>query len=43
MAVPGFNAALTKIGLGTAPKSALVIEPDEGGVYVLPDPKAPNT
>ena len=41
MAVPGFNALLTKIGLGTAPKSALVLEPDARGVYVLPDPKAP--
>lgn len=41
MAVPGFNAALTKIGLGTAPKSAIVLKPDERGVYVLPDPKAP--
>ena len=41
MAVPGFNAALTKIGLGTAPKSAIVLEPDTRGVYVLPDPKAP--
>lgn len=43
MAVPGFNGALTKIGLGTAPKSAVVLAPDSRGVYVLPDPKAPNT
>ena len=43
MAVPGFNAALTKIGLGTAPKSAVVLEPDSRGAYVLPDPKAPST
>ena len=44
MAVPGFNAALTKIGLGTAPKSAVVLEADEGGAYalVVPDPKAPT-
>lgn len=44
MAVPGFNAALTKIGLGTAPKSAVVLEADEGGPYALiaPDPKAPT-
>lgn len=44
MAVPGFNAALTKIGLGTAPKSAVVLEADEGGprALVIPDPKAPT-
>ena len=43
MAVPGVNAALTKIGLGSVPKSAIVMEPDRRGVYVLPDPKAPTT
>lgn len=45
MAVPGVNAALTKVGLGTAPKSAVVLEADETGNYalVVPDPKAPNT
>ena len=43
MAVPGVNAALTKIGLGTAPASAIVLKPDERGVHVLPDPKAPST
>ena len=43
MAVPGFNAALTKIGLGTAPKSAVVLEPDSRGAYVQPEPKAPST
>lgn len=44
MAVPGVNAALTKVGLGTAPKSAVVLEADESGTYALvaPDPKAPN-
>ncbi len=45
MAVPGVNAALTKVGLGTAPKSAVVLEADESGTYalVVPDPKAPST
>lgn len=41
MAVPGVNAVLAKIGLGTAPASAVVLEPDHRGVYVLRDPKAP--
>ena len=45
MAVPGVNAVLTKLGLGTAPKNAVVLERDESGTYALvaPDPKAPNT
>ena len=44
MAVPGFNAALSKIGLGTAPSNAVVLERDESGTYALvtPDPKAPG-
>ena len=42
MAVPGFNAALTKTGLGTAPAARVVLKPDGRGVYVLPDPKAPH-
>ena len=42
MAVPGFNAALTKIGLGTAPAARVVLKPDGRGVYVLLDPKAPH-
>lgn len=43
MAVPGVNAALQRIGLGTAPKDAVVLEADETGAYALvtPDPKAP--
>lgn len=45
MAVPGVNAALQKIGLGTAPKDAVVLEADESGTYALvtPDPKALGT
>lgn len=45
MAVPGVNAWLTKLGLGTAPKSAVVLEADDTGNYalVVPDPKAPST
>lgn len=44
MAVPGVNAALTKVGLGTTPKDALVLTRDEAGTYALvePDPKAPT-
>ena len=44
MAVPGVNAMLAKIGLGTAPKDAVVLEQDESGTYalVVPDPKAPG-
>ena len=43
MAVPGVNAALQRVGLGTAPASAVVLEKDETGSYalVVPDPKAP--
>lgn len=44
MAVPGVNAALQRIGLGTAPNSAIVLERDESGTHALvtPDPKAPS-
>ena len=43
MAVPGVNAFLQRIGLGTAPASAVVLEKDGTGSYalVVPDPKAP--
>lgn len=43
MAVPGVNAALQRVGLGTAPAGAVVLEKDEHGTYALvkPDPKAP--
>ncbi|QDP45531.1 membrane protein [Microbacterium phage FuzzBuster] len=40
IALPTVNAWLTKIGLGSVPKSAIVMERNEQGVYVLPDPKA---
>jgi hypothetical protein len=43
MAIPAVNAWLTKIGLGSVPKSAVVVvetESDVRGAYVLPDPKA---
>lgn len=43
MAVPGVNAALQRVGLGTTPASAVVLERDEAGSYalVVPDPKVP--
>ena len=43
MAAPGVNAFLQRLGLGTAPKDAVVLERDESGAYALvkPDPKAP--
>ena len=43
MAVPGVNAALQRVGLGTVPASAVVLEKDETGSYalVVPDPKSP--
>lgn len=43
MAVPGVNAALQRVGLGTTPADAVVLEKDETGTYalVMPDPKAP--
>lgn len=34
IALPTVNAWLTKIGLGSVPKSALVMRPDENGTYV---------
>ena len=37
MAVPGVNEILTRIGLGSVPKEAIVLEPSSGGTYVLPD------
>lgn len=44
MAIPAVNAWLTKIGLGSVPKSAVAVRPSsitgEQDVYVLPDPKA---
>ena len=44
MAIPAVNAWLTKIGLGSVPKSAVGVETDgltgAQDVYVLPDPKA---
>jgi hypothetical protein len=43
MATPGFNALLTRIGLGSVPKSAVVVMTDRDGLfrdsYVVPDPK----
>lgn len=40
MAIPAVNAWLTKIGLGSVPKSAVRTSPVTGSVQVLPDPKA---
>lgn len=40
MAIPAVNAWLTKIGLGSVPKSAVRTSPVTGAVQVLPDPKA---
>lgn len=40
MAIPAVNAWLTKIGLGSVPKSAVRTSPATGSVQVLPDPKA---
>jgi hypothetical protein len=37
MAVPGFNAFLTRLGLGTAPRSAIVIDEEARLAYVAPD------
>lgn len=42
MAIPAVNAWLTKIGLGSVPKSALVQSPASGDVYVKQDKKALN-
>lgn len=39
MAIPAVNAWLTKVGLGSVPKSAVQATPG-GTVYVEPDPKA---
>lgn len=40
MSVPGVNAFLVSLGLGTAPKHAIVDVPGEhGGTLVRPDPK----
>lgn len=39
MAIPAVNAWLIKIGLGSVPKDAVVMRPDERGVFVLPDEK----
>ena len=49
-AQPGFNAFLTKLGLGSVPQSAIIVEPivTESGVKVgeavsvVPDPKLPQ-
>lgn len=43
MAVPGVNAFLTKLGLGTVPKSAIQVGVRTGTVYIEPDPKAPSS
>lgn len=40
IALPTVNAFLVKIGLGSVPRSAIVMERNDSGVYVLPDPKA---
>lgn len=40
MAIPAVNAWLTRIGLGSVPKSAVRTSPVTGTVQVLPDPKA---
>ncbi len=40
MAIPAVNAWLTRIGLGSVPKSAVRQSPVTGAVQVLPDPKA---
>ena len=40
MAIPAVNAWLTRIGLGSVPKSAVRTSPVTGSVQVLPDPKA---
>lgn len=40
MAIPAVNAWLTKVGLGSVPKSAVRTSPVTGSVQVLPDPKA---
>lgn len=40
MAVPGVNDLLTRIGLGSVPKTAVVMEQNTHGTYVLPDPHA---
>lgn len=39
MAVPGVNELLTRIGLGSVPKSALVGTTGSGEASVIPDPK----
>lgn len=45
MAVPGFNAALARVGLGTAPRSAITVAEDAAGAYafVTPDTRYQNT
>lgn len=40
MAIPVVNAWLTKIGLGTVPQSALVIDTRAEAAFVMEDPKA---
>lgn len=44
MAIPAVNAWLTKIGLGSVPRSAVAVETDgftgTQSTYVMPDPKA---
>ena len=44
MAVPGVNAFLQRLGLGTAPSDAVVLGRDASGAYALvkPDPKTPS-
>lgn len=40
MAIPAVNAWLTKVGLGSVPKSALYVSPVTGGTAVKPDMRA---
>lgn len=40
MAIPQVNAWLIKIGLGTVPREALVLDPKAGTYFVMEDPKA---
>lgn len=37
MAVPGVNGFLTRLGLGTAPKSSIVVDEEARLAYVAPD------
>ena len=43
MAVPGVNAFLQRLGLGTVPKSAVVVDEEAKLAYVAPDEDALST